>query len=582
MKNLKSLFRYIGNYKGYFYLSLVLSATSSILLLTPYYSMYHLFLSISSGSNFQSKYYGWIAIVGVLVGVLCYFLSLWFSHMVGFRVERNMRLFGGNQLLEVSLSFFDTHESGKIRKIIDDNAALTHSFVAHNIPDLVSTCIVPIFVVGVLLKLNWVLGVICLCTALLSLYLVKKMMGDPESLQYYMIALNNITSEATEFIRGMQIVKIFNASLDNFRTFKKSIDDYSDWALKYSFSARLSYVLNRLVLEVLPLILIAVAYPVMSKHPSISLFLVNIMFCMVFGSQLLLSLTKILNTGTNYALAFQSIHQLENLFDGYLEHKPTEHQKITSCSITCNAVTFSYTPEKQALKDVTFSIPEKSTTAVIGASGSGKSTIAKLIANMYHEYEGEIKIGSYDLNAYPEETLMDTITYVSQNAQLFHKSILENLKMARPTATTEEIQQALIATECSELIQKLPDGVETIIGTGGVHLSGGERQRLVLCQAFLKNNPIIILDEVTASVDPENEFKLMRAIESLSRDKTVIMIAHKLSLVEKADQILVFKTGELVEKGTPQQLKEKQGIYYNMLQRYHATKRWTLKGEVTQ
>lgn len=584
MNEFRKIIYYCGNFKWFLGLSMLLSGISAILLLVPYYSIYKLFYQLSSGQTFSMRFYGILAIVSIFLGIICYFVALWFSHLAGFRVERNMRLFGINKLLSMPFRFFDTTESGKTRKIIDDNAALTHSFVAHNIPDLVTTIVSPIVILAVIFKLDWIVGIICLALLVGSFYLMKLMMGNVDDMKFYMQSLDNMAAQAMEYIRGMQVVKIFNAKLATFKNFRKAISEYSDWALKYSFSARYPFIWNQLLMESLGIVLSLLAYAYLNQHPEINIQLINIMFCFIISSQLILFLTKVLYTGENVNLMLQAIDQLEGLFKQEEDEiAPTtsslENPKITNFTIKVENLSFSYSSERKVLDGVTFSAPERQTTAIIGMSGSGKSTLARLITKMYTNYEGEITVGGISNHQLSEEQMMKWVTYVFQDTKLFKKSIKENLLIANPDATTAQLEKALYEMQCEDIIAKLPAGIETVIGSEGVFLSGGEQQRLALCRAYLKNAPILILDEVTASLDAENEFKIKQAIQRLVSNKTVIIIAHRLALIEHADQIIVLNKGRLAEIGTRQQLISKNGIYKHMVDSNNQSKKWTLKEE---
>ncbi|MGY3777893.1 ABC transporter ATP-binding protein [Isobaculum melis] len=580
MENLKKLISYTGNYRKFLYGSIFLSALSTLLLFIPYYSVYRLIsFSLLRGKEYDVTFYGLIALSSIILGLLMYYLSLWCSHLAGFRIERNMRNTGMNRLLNVSLNFFDTNESGKVRKTIDDNAAITHSFVAHNLPDLVNTVISPILILSVMFYLSWQLALLLIVVMVLSLLCIKRMMGNVETMQKYLTSLERMTTEATEFVRGMQVIKIFNASLDTFKNFRQSINDYSDWALKYSFSVRQPFIANQIVLNALGVILVLVAYPFLQQSPLDTLFFVNLIFCMIFSSKLVSFLLKILYTGKNASMAFEAVNRLDGLFEAYEMTEPVTQasSEFHTYDIAFKDVAFSYIEGLPVLKKLSFVVPEGSLMAIVGGSGSGKSTIAKLASKMYEGYDGRIEIGGVPLNKIDEEFLMDNMSYIFQETKLFNKSILDNLKMANPMATKERIQKALKDSECLEIIDKLPLGLDTKIGSTGVYLSGGEQQRLAICRVFLKDDPIIILDEVSASIDPENEYKIQLALDRLIQHKTVIMIAHKLSLIENADQIIVLKEGEIVEKGTHHSLLEKHGIYEKMQALYVQTKHWNLE-----
>lgn len=580
MQKIQRIINFAGNYNKYLYWSIFFSALSAIFMLVPYLSIYNLITlsfnqHISAANIFN---YGYLALGGILLDIISYFISLWLSHMAGFRIERNMRIYGINKLLDVGLSFFDSEESGAIRKTIDDNASLTHSFVAHNIPDIIRSVVGPMIILVSIFLINWLYGFLILMIVIISLFLLSKMMGNTSDIVHYMDSLDEMNSSSTEFIRGMSLVKLFNVPLTTFKRFRQSISNYGQWALNYSLTVRLPYVINQIVLEAFPLLIVFT----LKNTAVISDSGATTLFCIIISSQIILLLTKVLSLGESFSMAIQAVNRIDNMFDGYsqtslfLKTKEKISKDFSNDDIFANNIEFSYSKSQPVLNDISFTIPKKKMTVIVGASGSGKSTIAKLLIGAYREYSGNVLIGNQNIKNMSEDQLMENITYISQNSKLFTRSILDNLKIANPDATEEQIKLAIKLSCCDELIAKMPNGLNTLIGNEGVHLSGGEQQRLSLCQAFLRKAKIVILDEVTASIDSENEEQMQEAIIHLAKEKTLILIDHKLKITKYADQILVFNHGNIVERGTHLELVDKHGKYSEMIHMHQQTQKWQL------
>lgn len=579
MKNLRSILDIAGDHSKHLYGSIILSALSAILMLFPYFSIYQLIMLSSAGQVSVNvlKKYGALALGGIIFGIITYFVALWLSHMTGFRVEKNIRKYGINQLLKISLSFFDNEESGAIRKTIDDNASLTHSFVAHNIPDIVRSVVGPVIILGSIFMINWFYGVLIVAIVIVSLYLLKKMMGNTNDMTHYMDALDEMNSASTEFIRGIALVKLFAVPLTVFKKFRASITNYAQWALNYSFSARRAYVINQIVLELFPLLLVFT----LSKRAMNADHFAGALFCLLVSSQVVLLLIKVMYIGENLTLAMQALDRVDNMFVKHQTTPPSESLSTIPADfandrLSFENVTFSYDSKKTALENISFDISAQRMTVIVGASGSGKSTVARLIIGAYKNYTGRIFIGKTEIKNLTENQLMSHITYVSQNSRLFSRSILENLQIANPNASTQQIDQALKKACCEDLIAKLPKGLETLLGEDGIYLSGGEQQRLALCQAFLSASQIVILDEVTASIDTENESQMQLAISKLAAEKTLIVIDHKLKITKDAAQVLVFDQGKLVESGTHKELVSRNGKYREMIRMHEQTQQWKL------
>lgn len=579
MKNFRRILDFTGDYSKHLYGSILLSTLSAILMLLPYYSIYQM-ITVSSAGQISAhvlEKYGVLALGGIFFGIITYFAALWLSHMAGFRVEKNIRKYGINQLLKISLSFFDNEESGAIRKTIDDNASLTHSFVAHNIPDIVRSVVGPVIILGSIFMINWFYGVLVIAIVIVSLYLLKRMMGNANDMTHYMDALDEMNSSSTEFIRGIALIKLFAVPLTVFKKFRESIINYAQWALNYSFSARRAYVVNQIVLELFPLLLVFT----LSEHSMNIDHFAGPLFCLLVSSQVVLLLIKVMYIGENLTLAMQALNRVDNMFVKYQTTASHENFAVapvnfTNSRLSFENVTFSYGSEQPALENVSFVIPPQKMTVIVGASGSGKSTIARLIIGAYKNYTGGIFIGENEVKNLKENQLMSHITYVSQNSKLFSRSILENLQIANPNASRQRINQALKKACCEDLVAKLPKGLETLLGENGIYLSGGEQQRLALCQAFLSDSQIVILDEVTASIDAANESQMQLAISKLAAEKTLIVIDHKLKITKGAAQVLVFDHGKLVESGVHKELISHNGKYREMIRMHEQTQQWRL------
>lgn len=583
MQRLLRIINFTGQYKKHLFGAMFFAMLSAIWMLIPYFSIYQLIQLSLQGPVLRANlmHYGSIAVIGILLDVLTFFIALWLSHMAGFRLERNMRSYGVNRLLTVGLRFFDQEESGAIRKTIDDNASLTHTFVAHNIPDTIRSIVAPTLILISIFYINWLYGVLMLLIVATSLFLLNRMMGNTADIRQYMDSLDEMTATSTEFVRGMALVKLFDVPLTVFKRFKQSITHYGEWALNYSLSVRQPYISNQIVLEAFPILLIFA----LRWQNAISAQFTLALFALIISVQIVMLLMKVLTIGQSLYMSVQAVDRIDHMFNGYEEN--IESTMATAPSqvdfanqdLVANNIGFAYLKDQPILHDISFKLPHQKMTVIVGASGSGKSTIAKLLIGAYRNYSGAITIGNQDIKKLSEPQLMANITYISQHSRLFNRSILDNLKIANPFATAQQIQQALKWSACDDLVVKLPQGINTVIGQDGVHLSGGEQQRLTLCQAFLREAQIVILDEVTASIDAENENQMQAAIIQLAKEKTVILIDHKLKITKYADQILVFHHGQIVERGTHTALLAKSGQYQMMLDMHLQTQNWRLGAE---
>ena len=588
MNTLKKLQQYMGNRKALLPVSMTLSALSALTGMLPYILIWFIVRELLvPGETIVSDNtttYAWWA-VGLAVGsVILYFAALMASHLAAFRVESNLRREAMHKIVHMPLGFFDSNTSGRIRKIIDDNAGITHSFLAHQMPDLAATFLVPLVAAILIFSFDWQLGLACILPVIISMAVMGFMMGTKgrQFMQSYMTSLEEMNTEAVEYVRGIPVVKVFQQTIYSFKNFHRCIMNYNKMVFGYTRMwekpmSLYTVIINGFVFFLAPLAILLIGYS--GNYASVLLnFFLFVLITPVFSQSIMKSMYL------NQALgqASEAIGRLENLV-AYEHLTVVEHpQPVKEFSIQFEKVSFSYPGANQkAVDDVSFTIPQGNTVALVGASGGGKTTIARLVPRFWEATEGKVLIGGINVREIAPEELMKYISFVFQNTKLFKTSLLENIKYGNPDATMEEVERAVDMAQCREIINKLPLGLNTKIGTEGTYLSGGEQQRIVLARAILKNAPIIVLDEATAFADPENEHLIQQALKELTKGKTVLMIAHRLSSITDADNILVIDKGKIAEQGTHANLLGKQGIYYHMWNEYQQSVRWTIGKEVS-
>ena len=568
--------------------AMLLSALSALAGMLPYILIWLIvrelleYGEITSSGNVVT--YAWWAAGMAVASIVLYFAALMSSHLAAFRVESNLRKEAMRQIVRMPLGFFDINTSGRIRKIIDDNAGVTHSFLAHQLPDLAATFLVPLVAVILIFMFDWILGLACIVPVIIAM-LVMGFMMNAEGRQFmksYMTSLEEMNTEAVEYVRGIPVVKVFQQTIYSFKNFHRCIMNYNKMVFGYTRMwekpmSLYTVIINGFVFFLAPLAILLIGYS--GNYASVLLnFFLFVLITPVFSQSIMKSMYL------NQALgqASEAIGRLENLV-AYEHLTVVEHpQPVKEFSIQFEKVSFSYPGANQkAVDDVSFTIPQGNTVALVGASGGGKTTIARLVPRFWEATEGKVLIGGINVREIAPEELMKHISFVFQNTKLFKTSLLENIKYGNPNATMEEVERAVDMAQCREIINKLPLGLNTKIGTEGTYLSGGEQQRIVLARAILKNAPIIVLDEATAFADPENEHLIQQALKELTKGKTVLMIAHRLSSITDADNILVIDKGKIAEQGTHAKLLEKQGIYYNMWNEYQQSVRWTIGKEVS-
>ena len=568
--------------------AMLLSALSALAGMLPYILIWLIVRELLEHGEITSSgnvvTYAWWAAGMAVASIVLYFAALMSSHLAAFRVESNLRKEAMRQIVRMPLGFFDINTSGRIRKIIDDNAGVTHSFLAHQLPDLAATFLVPLVAAILIFVFDWILGLACIVPVIIAM-LVMGFMMNAEGRQFmksYMTSLEEMNTEAVEYVRGIPVVKVFQQTIYSFKNFHRCIMNYNKMVFGYTRMwekpmSLYTVIINGFVFFLAPLAILLIGYS--GNYASVLLnFFLFVLITPVFSQSIMKSMYL------NQALgqASETIGRLENLV-AYEHLTVVEHpQPVKEFSIQFEKVSFSYPGANQkAGDDVSFTIPQGNTVALVGASGGGKTTIARLVPRFWEATEGKVLIGGINVREIAPEELMKYISFVFQNTKLFKTSLLENIKYGNPDATMEEVERAVDMAQCREIINKLPLGLNTKIGTEGTYLSGGEQQRIVLARAILKNAPIIVLDEATAFADPENEHLIQQALKELTKGKTVLMIAHRLSSITDADNILVIDKGKIAEQGTHANLLGKQGIYYHMWNEYQQSVRWTIGKEVS-
>lgn len=586
MNTLKKLQHYMGRRKALLPISMVLSAVSSLAGILPFVLIWFIVRELlNSGGSFQSAnviVYAWWAAGSAIAGVVLYFVALMCSHLAAFRVESNLRREAMKKIVRMPLGFFDDNTSGRIRKIIDDNASITHGFLAHQLPDLAGTILMPVATFVLIFVFDWRLGIASLIPLIVSVLLMSMMMGGKERqfMKNYMTSLEEMNTEAVEYVRGIPVVKVFQQTIYSFKNFHKSILNYNKMVFSYTRlwekpMSAFTVIINSFVFVLAPVAILLIGYT--GDYISVLLnFFLFVLITPVFSQSIMRSMYIEQALGQ----AGEAIGRIDNLTDFHSFTVTSESKTIKQYDIDFENVFFRYPNSTQnAVNGISFSIPQGKTVALVGASGSGKTTIARLVPRFWEATSGKIMIGGIDVKETEQKDLMKHISFVFQNTKLFKMTLLENIKYGNPDASMDEVERAVDMAQCREIIDKQPLGLNTMIGTEGTYLSGGEQQRIVLARAILKNAPIVILDEATAFADPENEHLIHKALSELTKGKTVLMIAHRLTSITNADDILVIDEGKIVEQGTHNELLGKQGIYLHMWNEYRQSVRWTIGKE---
>ena len=581
MKIYKKLFAYVQDKKYLGFFAIIFSVISAVITVYGYYLIYRfldnliIHTDLSGAENLAIK-----SALILTAGAIFYFASGAFSHLLGFRLETNLRKRGIDGLENASFRFFDLNPSGKIRKIIDDNAAQTHQVVAHMIPDSSQAIITPVLVLVLGFIVSIRVGITLLALTIIGFLILGAMMGEQKFMKIYQEALSKLSAETVEYVRGMQVVKIFRANVESFNSFYKAIKDYSKYAYDYSLSCKKPYVLYQwLFFGLIAILIIPIVY-FMTSLGSAKMILLELIMILFLSGVLFVSFMRMMWYSLYISQGNYAVDTLEALYKEMQKDK-LEHGNLNNFknyNIEFDSVSFAYN-DKAVIENLSFSLQEGKSYALVGSSGSGKSTVAKLISGFYNVNEGSIKIGGIPIYEYSDEALIKAISFVFQDSKLFKKSIYENVALANKDAVKDDVMRALRLAGCDLILDKFPEREKTIIGSKGVYLSGGEKQRIAIARAILKDSKIIIMDEASASIDPDNEFELQKAFKNLMKDKTVIMIAHRLSTIKDVDEILVMDNGKIIERGSDKELMSRDTRYKRLQELFNSANEWRVLNE---
>ena len=592
---LSSMFEYAGNYHALTVLGCVLSGISTILSMLPFVCIWlvvrDLLGAFTAGDislATESAHYAWMAAGFSAASIFVYFIALNCTHLAAFRTATNMRKKAIHHIVTLPLGYFSQNASGRLRKIIDDNTGLTEGFLAHQLPDLTGAIVMPVAVMILIFLFDWRLGICCLIPMGISVLFLKRMMGgdNAQFMGKYMTALETMNKEAVEYIRGIPVVKVFQQTVYSFKNFHAAIEEYEKFASGYALKCRIPLTGFTVTLNSTYVLLIPAAMFILSGVSGRMAYenvVLDFLFYSLFTPICATMMNRIMFASEQLMAAKSAVSRVDEILQEKPLKKPENPMIPADASIVFSDVSFSYPGAKEkALDHISFEVPAGKTVALVGASGSGKSTAASLIPRFYDVQSGSVSIGGVDVRDIEKQELMKRVAFVFQNTCLFKDTLLNNIKAARPDASREEVLRAVDDAQCRDIIDRLPNGLDTLVGTGGTYLSGGENQRIALARAILKDAPIIVLDEATAFADAENEHQIQLAFERLTKNKTVLMIAHRLSTIQDADLILVFKDGQIAERGNHEELLASDGIYSSMWQAYQKQIAWKIRKEDEQ
>lgn len=563
--------------------SVVLSAVNGLLSLVPFIFLWLVVRTLLTADGNLADTPVWdyaiAAFVVSVANVLLYFAALMLSHLSAFRIETNMRRTAMERLMRVPLGFFDTQNTGRMRKIIDEDSSQTHTFVAHILPDVAGSVVAPIGIIVLLLAVDWQLGIAAMVPIVCAFGIMGYMMNPKNNdfQRMYLDAQEKMSAEAVEYVRGIPVVKVFQQTVFSFKRFHDSIINYRDLVIRYTLLWRTPMSAYTIAINAFAFLLVPTGIILIGHGGETAIIVSDMVLYVLIAPIIAANVMKAMHLSQNLFLANEAVDRLEKLTATPPLPESSKPEKAAAFDVSLRNVSFRYeAAERDAVSHIDLDIPQGKTVALVGASGSGKTTIARLIPRFWDVREGSLKIGGVDVRHMDKATLMRNVSFVFQNTRLFKTSILENIRYGNPDATIEQVNRAVDLSQSREIIERLPQGLNTVIGAEGTYLSGGEQQRIVLARAILKDAPIVVLDEATAFADPENEHLIRQAFAHLTCGKTVLMIAHRLTTVQDADNIVVVDNGRIAEQGTHQQLMEKATLYYKMWNEYQKSVAWKL------
>jgi len=574
---------YMGGKKVLLPVALILSGLSAVLNIVPFVLVWYITRDILSNPQSMDlsniRLYAWLAFGSAVGGILIYFLALICSHLAAFRVEIGMQEHGMEKILSMPLGFFDQHSSGKIRKIVNDGAGTTHSFLAHQLPDMAGSAVSPVILLALIFTVEWRMGLASLVPIALGFITMRFMMNaqGKRFQKLYFDSLEEMSSESVEYIRGIPVVKTFGQSISSFKRFYNSIIQYKEMVHAFTMLWQKPMAFYSTAMQSAAFFLIPMAIFLTGRRENLPLVLADFFFYILISPIFAMLFMKSMHFQQNTMIAEQAIDRLDSLMDypgmSYVENR----ESIKNHSLEFKNVVFSYAgSDMPAIDNISFKLNVGETMALVGASGGGKTTIARLAARFWDVDEGEVVLGGVNVKDIPKNELMDSISLVFQNTKLLKGSLKENIVFGKENVTDEEISKAVDFSQSRVIIDRLPDGLETVIGSKGTYLSGGEQQRIAIARAIVKNAPIVLLDEATAFADPENEHLIQKALKALSRGRTTLMIAHRLTSVQYVDRILVIESGKILEEGSHDELLKQGGRYKSMWDEYQKSLTWKI------
>lgn len=585
--DLSRLLGYAGKRKFFSYASWVLAALSALVSLAPFYFIFNIIKEVIEttpdfGNAKNLTFNGWMAVLFAVIGYLLYIAALMYSHMAAFRVATNMRKDVLSHLVKLPLGYVEEAGSGRLRKIINDSTAASETYLAHQLPDKAVAVATPIGLIALLFIFDWKLGILSLIPVVLAFLIMASMTGKKmaQKMKEYQNSLDAMSNEAVEYVREIPVVKTFGQTVFSFKRFKATIDNYEKWVISYTKDLRIPMMLYTAAINSVFVFLIVAAL-IFTKNGVTNEFLLNLIFYIIITPVISLTLTKMMYQSENAMIVADALQRVDTILDAEQLPEAVNGKKPADSSIEFRNVSYSYDGVKNAVENVSLNIHSGSTVAFVGPSGSGKSTMANLISRFFDVSEGQVLVGGVDVRNIKKDILMDNVSFVFQNSHLIKGTILDNVRMAHPQASKEEVMNALEKSQCMDIVKKLPNGVDTVVGTNGVYLSGGEQQRIAIARVMLKNSPVVILDEATAFADPDNEVMVQKAFSELAKDRTVIMIAHRLSTVAGADRIYVLKDGKIEEYGKYNELINNGGMFSKMWNDYRHSVDWKVSKEAS-
>ena len=578
--DLKRLMGYAGKYRFFSYASWVLSALSAFIMLVPYWYIWKVMKEVLDNQGNMANasgltHNGAMAVIFAILGVLIYIAGLMCSHIAAFRIAANLRIKTMEHIVMLPVGAAESFGSGRLRKIVNESSAATETYLAHQLPDRAGAIATPIGLLLMLFIFDIRLGLLSLMPVVLGFVIMMTMTGQrmQQKMKEYQNALEDMSNEAVEYVRGIPVVKTFGQTIFSFKKFKSSIDRYEKWVIAYTKELRIPMVFYTAAVNGVFVFLTAGAL-LFFKGIGDSTFITDLIFYVIITPIISVTLTKIMFMSENAMIVNDALKRIDSIFAmGPLKETKTSSEPMDS-SVELKNVSFSYDGKDNVINDISLSIAPGETVAFVGPSGGGKSTLAGLISRFFDVKSGGIFIGGVNVKNIPKKKLMDTVSFIFQDSRLIKASIYENVRLGKPDAGKAEVMEALKNAQCMDIIEKLPMGMETVIGAKGVYLSGGEQQRIAIARAMLKNAPVIIMDEATAFADPDNEMKVQEAFSRLAVGKTVIMIAHRLTTVAGADRIFVIKDGSIAESGSWSELMKKNGLFKEMWDDYGSSVNW--------